>query len=101
MDFVEGLPRFEGRDCILVVVDRLTNYAHFIILAHPFMAQEVAKAFLDQVGRLHGISQMIVLDRDKVFTSLLWKELMKSLGTQLHRSSAYHVEIVGQTERVN
>lgn len=95
MHFMEGLLKSEGRDCVPVVVDRLMKYAHFLSLSRPFTAQEVARVFLDQVGKLHGLPQVIVSDRDKVFTSLLWKELMKSLGTQLHMSSSYHLETNG------
>ena len=29
MDFVDGLPKSEGKDCILVVVDRSKNFAIF------------------------------------------------------------------------
>ena len=42
MDFISGLPKAKGKDTILVVVDRLTKFAHFIALAHPFSAKEVA-----------------------------------------------------------
>lgn len=34
MDFIEGLLKSEGRDNILVVVDRLTKFAYFIGLTH-------------------------------------------------------------------
>jgi len=42
MDFVEGLPRLESKDVILVIVDHLTKFGHFISLTHPFTAQEMA-----------------------------------------------------------
>ena len=101
MDFIEGLPKLEGKDIILVVVDRLTKFAHFIGLTHPYIAQEVARIFLDQVVKLHGIPESIVLGCDKIFTSLLWQELMKALGTKLNMSIAYHPQLDGQIERVN
>ena len=37
MDFIKGLPKSEGMDTILVVVDRLTKYAHFLPLKHSFI----------------------------------------------------------------
>ena len=69
MDFIEGLPKSEGNDSVLVVVDRFTKFAHFIGLSHPFTAQEVARAFMDRVVALHGVPSVIILGRDKIFTS--------------------------------
>jgi len=83
MDFIEGLSKLEGKDCVLVVVDRLTKFAHFAGLSHPYTAQEVARVFMDQVVALHKIPQTIISDRDKVFTSHFWKELMKNVGIEL------------------
>ena len=83
MDFVEGLPKSEGYNVILVMVDRFTKYAHFIPLKNPYNAATVARGVFDNVIKLHGLPQTIVLDRDKIFTSAFWKELFKLMGTQL------------------
>jgi hypothetical protein len=42
MDFIEGLPSLEGRNAIMVVVDRFTKYGHFIALTHPFIVQDIS-----------------------------------------------------------
>ncbi|XP_026435822.1 uncharacterized protein LOC113333611 [Papaver somniferum] len=101
MDFIEGLPMSDMKSIILVVVDRLAKYIHFIALQHPYTAASVAKAFLDQVFKLHGLPSSIISDRDKVFTSHFWQDLFKALGTSLNLSTDYHPQTDGQSERVN
>lgn len=90
LDFIEGLPKFAGYNCILVVVDKFSKYSYFLALSHPFTAFHVAQLFLNNIFKLHGLPTAIVSDRDKVFTSHLWQELFKMLGTELRMSSAYH-----------
>ncbi|KAJ9564989.1 hypothetical protein OSB04_000955 [Centaurea solstitialis] len=72
MDFITGLPRSGGYEAIFVVVDRLSKYAHFILLKHPYTAR---KPLLARLFRLQG--------------------------TVLKMSSSYHPETDGQTEVVN
>ena len=101
MDFIEGLPKVGGKSVILTVVDRLSKYAHFIPLSHPYSAESVARVFFSEIVRLHGIPTSIVSDRDPVFTSTFWQALFKATGSKLHMSSAFHPQSDGQSEAVN
>jgi transposase InsO family protein len=101
LDFVEALPRVRGKSVILTVVDRFSKYCHFIPLAHPYSAESVAQAFYTDIVRLHGVPQSMVSDRDSVFTSAFWKELMRMLGTKLRMSTAFHPQSDGQSEAAN
>jgi hypothetical protein len=101
LDFIEALPRVNGKSVILSVVDRFSKYCHFIALGHPYTAESVAQAFFADIVRLHGVPQSMVSDRDPVFTSTFWRELMRLMGTKLHMSSAFHPQSDGQTEAAN
>jgi hypothetical protein len=101
LDFVEALPRVNGKTIILSVVDRFSKYCHFIPLAHPYTTTSVAQAFFTDIVRHHGVPQSIVSDRDPVFTSTFWRELMQLMGTKLHMTSAFHPQSDGQTEATN
>ncbi|KAA0051187.1 peroxidase 64 [Cucumis melo var. makuwa] len=67
MDFIDGLPKSAGFEAIFVVVDRMSKYAHFKALKHPYTAKSVAELFVKEVVRLHGYPRSIVSDRDRVF----------------------------------
>ena len=83
MDFITGLPKYEGKSVIMVIVDRLTKYAHFYALSHPLKAITVDNYFMETIQKLHGTPHIIVSERDPIFTRKFWTELFSCLGTQL------------------
>lgn len=101
MDFIEGHPRVAGHEVIFVVVDRLSKATHFMALKHPYIVVEVAQAFMNGVFKLHGMSKIIVSNKDLVFTSKFGKELFKLQKVTLITSSTYHPQTDGRTQVVN
>lgn len=76
MNFIKGLPKFKGKTVIWIIVDGLTNYGHFVVLAHPYTAQTLAPVFMDTIFKLHGFPASITSDRDPIFINSFWKEFL-------------------------
>ena len=81
--FITSLPKYEGKSVIMVVVNRLTKYAHLWALSHSFKESTVTNSFMETIQKLHGTPNIIVSDRDPIFTRNFWTELFSCLGTQL------------------
>ena len=75
MDFITGLPKSEGKSVIMVVDDRLTKYAHFCALSHPFKSSTIATTCMETIQKLHGKPRDIVIDTDTIFTGNFWTDL--------------------------
>lgn len=87
LDFISGLPRSQGFDVILVIVDRLSKYAHFLSLKHPYTAHTVAEVFICEVAKLHGFPKSIISNRNPLFLSKFCSELFCLQGTTLRMST--------------
>ncbi len=91
MDFVMGLLRtHKSHDAVWVIVDRLTKSAHFLPVQMDYSLKKLAKLYIDEIVRRHGVPISIVSDRDPRFTSRLWGSLQKALRTILNFSIAFH-----------
>jgi hypothetical protein len=102
MDFIVGLPlTARKKKSIWVIVDRLTKTAHFFAVHTTYSVQQYAELYMDQIVRLHGIPKTIISDRGTQFVARFWEQLHECLGTKLIRSSRYHPQTDGQTERIN
>jgi hypothetical protein len=101
MDFIVGLPDSDGCTQIWVIVDRFSKMAHFIPLPTKVTAPELARIFLREIWKLHGLPASIVSDRDSKFTGHFWTELLKLLEIKRKMSVAGRAQTDGQTERTN
>jgi len=101
MDFIPDLPKSDGDDAILIVMDRLTQMAHFLPCAKEMDARQFSELFMREIFRLHGLPKDIITDRGSIFTSDLWKETTKQLGIERRLSTAFHPQTDRQTERTN
>jgi len=73
-DCITDLPESEGSTIILVVVDRFTKMAHFIPLSKKD-SPTVARAYLENVWKHHGLPEDVVSDRDTTFTGQYFRDL--------------------------
>ena len=81
MDYVVGLPKTLGKyDSIWMIVDRLTKSAHFIPVKVTYNEEKLAKLYILEIVRLHGVPLSIISDRGTQFTSKFWKTLHAELG---------------------
>jgi len=100
MDFVVGLPECEGFDAVWVVVDRLSKMRHFVPCHTTIDAVGLAKLFLREVVRLHGLPKSIVSDRGPQFALTFWGQICTRLGIDRRMSTEFHPQTDGQTERM-
>ena len=102
MDFVGPLPRTpRGHDAVMVVVDKLTRYVYYLPLRTTSTAQDVFALLERHVLAERDWPKAIVSDRDSRFTSNFWEALWTGLATDLRRSTAFHPQTDGSTERAN
>jgi len=98
MDFIVELLLSSGHDA---VVDSVSKWAHFIPMHTMVTAEGVARLFLHQVWKLHGLPKCVVSDHRPQFVTHFTRELHCLLGIKLASSTAWHPQTNGQTECVN
>ncbi|MCO5562048.1 hypothetical protein L7F22_015674 [Adiantum nelumboides] len=101
-DSANRLPRTQsGHDGIWTIIGRFSKQAHFVPVKKTVKPDHLARLFVAQIFRLHGMPETIVSDRDPRFTSLFWKAIWENIGTRLQFSSSFHPHTDGQSEIAN
>jgi hypothetical protein len=102
MDFITKLPRTAKKhDFFMVVVDKLTEDAHFILVKLARKAMNIAEIYMQEIAKLHGVPKTIVSDKYSKFTLNFLKGIFKGFGRNMNFSTTYHPETYAQIERVN
>jgi len=101
VDFIVELPLSSRHNAVMTVVDSVSKRAYFIPTHTTVTAEGVARLFLHQVWKLHGLPKCVISDRGPQFIACFTRELYCLLGIKLASSTAWHPQTDGQTERVN
>jgi len=102
MDLITDLPKSQGFDSILTIVDQgCSKAAKFIPCTKTIDRTGIALKYLKHLVPWFGLPKRIISDRDPQFTSAFAKEMCKALGIQQNLSTAFHPCTDGQTERMN
>ena len=101
IDIIGPLPPSNGKDAILVIVDRFSKMIRLTATKTDISSRGVAQIYRDEIWKLHGIPHKVLSDRGPQFASEFTKELFKGLGIERTMSTAYHPQTDGQTERIN
>jgi len=101
IDFIWELPESGGYNSIMVAVDSAGKCSHFVETVTTVTTAGVANLYLQNVWKLHGLPQKVVLDRGPQFVATFMKELYQLLGIDAATSTAYHPQTDGQMEQVN
>nr|GEV81478.1 putative reverse transcriptase domain, ribonuclease H-like domain, aspartic peptidase domain protein [Tanacetum cinerariifolium] len=97
IDLVTRLPRSSsGYDAIWIIVDRLTKSAYFLLICKDFKMERLARIYINEIVKRHGVPMLIISNHDGRFMSHFWRALQKALGTRLDMSTAYHPQTDGK-----
>ena len=98
-DAVSGpLRTSRGYTYLLTILDCTTRWPEVVPL-QDITAASCARAFMTGWVARFGVPLQMTSDRGRQFISSLWSEMVRSLGTQLHRTTSYHHQANGKVER--
>ncbi|MBW0552764.1 hypothetical protein O181_092479 [Austropuccinia psidii MF-1] len=102
MEWVTALPPGgdKGYNDFLVIVDRYRKTPIFLPCHEDDTAMDTGLLIWNRVIYHTGLFENIISNRDPNFTSALWNNLHKPLGTKLSFSTEYHTQRDGLAERM-
>ena len=97
MDFIIKLLLVVEKNVILVVCNQLSKITHFVATIEETLAKQLVWLFRDNIQKLYGLLESIILDREPQFAIELIKKINKMLEIKTRLLTAFHPQIGRQT----
>ena len=98
IDIIGPLPKSNGQDAIVVIVDQFTKMICLKATTTNVSFKEIAKIYRDEIWKLHRVPKAVLSDRGLQFASRFIEDLMKALETKRMLLTAYHSQTDEQME---
>ena len=98
VDFIAELPDSGSYNAIMVVVDSVSKWAHFVKVVTTITAAGSANLYLRHIWKLHGLPRKVISNQGPQFVAAFMKELFQLLGIEVASSTAYYPQTDRQTE---
>ena len=95
------LPRSNGKDAIVVIVDWFTKIIWLRATIVNISSEEIIKIYWDKIWKLYGVPWKVLSNRGSQFVSRFIEDLLKVLGTKKILSTVSHSQTNGQTKQIN
>lgn len=101
MDLIVALPKSNGFDAILVIIDRFTKTGIFTPTITDFTAESIAEIVLERMISRGFLPSKFITDRDPRLIMSFWKTLCRRLKIDHRKTAAFHAQADGAAERMN
>jgi hypothetical protein len=101
MDFIPDLPVSNGHNNVLVIVNKLTKYALFILTATTVTEKETAQLFFRHVIKAFGIPSQVITRCNTWWQNDFWKDICELMGMRRSLTTTYHPQVDRQMEIMN
>ena len=101
VNFITKLLLVAEKNAILVVYNKLFKIIYFVTIMEGILTKELVQLFRDNIWKIHGLLESVVLDRRLQFTAEMTKKLNKMLEIEMKLLTSFHPQTDGQTERMN
>jgi hypothetical protein len=101
LDLITGLPKLEGYNVVLVIVDKLTKFVQYVPTSSNLKQEGFTKLFIQHIVLRYGLTRQMIVDRDARWSWSFWVSVAKHLDLDLLLSTSHHPQTDGQTEKAN